>query len=843
MKRIVSTVVCIAMGAPLAIAAPAQITADVNFRTGPGTSNSIIQTIPESSDVDLLDCNESGSWCAVQFQGKTGFVSGQYLVQTEAEDTARWPRSFALDGDSFIVLYEPQISAWEDFRTIEALVAAEYRESEEAEPIFGVIGLRGDSVLNSDDGTVIVSDMKVTQIDFSALDRTQISKLSVDVGQLMPTEPLVLAEERVLVGLASFQQVADVEGLKADPPVIYVSDAAGLLLQTDGPALFAPVQGAPGVEFVINTNWDLFRVNDTFWLRDETSWLTSPALDGDWSAATTLPAELLALPDDGNWTDAREALEPVAYAEGTPAIYYSDTPAELVLFDGPPVFEAVPNGDLEWASNSEADIFRLKTSGVYYYLASGRWFSAPSLDGPWSFATPDLPVDFQNIPDDVPYYTVRASVPGTSEANEARLRAAIPELARVNLSEIVAPTVSYDGDPVFEPIEGTDLTYAVNTESQVIKVQDRYFLVADGIWFVSDSPTGPWSPATDIPDPIYSIPPSSPAYNVTYVRVYGYDNGYATYGYTSGYRYGYIAWGALVYGTGWLYRNYWNDHVHHPIYYPRPVTYGGANYYNPARGTFGRYGYAYGPYRGIAARSVWNPATGAYARGAKAYGPYGSRGFVYAVNPRTGTGAFARGGESIYGKWGTTAVRRGSEYLRVSGVDPALGGKGVRWDSSRGSGFGISDRRGNTYAGRNGNVYRKTGDSWQKWDSDSGWQGVQPPVRAELHGGMGGGVASARDRVKADPGTIGQNLPKATQGQTLKDKAANRAPQANRAPSNLGNAAATRARANQRSHQKRNVQAAPAQRPAARQGRPRSNAVPQRQHRSPSANGFLPTRR
>lgn len=839
MKQLVASVLCITMTASVAAAGPAQVTANVNFRTGPSTSNAVIQTIPNSADVELLDCNDSGAWCAVEYEGQTGFVSGKYLIETEGQDTTRWPRSFALDGDSFIVLYEPQVSAWEDFRRLDALVAAEYRETTEAEPIFGVIGLRGDTALSSDDRSVVISNMQVTQIDFSALDRKQIGKLSVEVGQLLPTEPMALAEERVLVSLANFEQVTDIEGLKADPPIIFVSQDAGRLIQTDGAAIFAPVQGAPGVEFVLNTNWDLFRVNGIYWLRDDTSWVTAPALDGAWTMATNLPPELSSLPDDGNWTETREALEPVAYDENTPTFFYSDAPAELILFNGPRVFEDVPGGNLEWASNSEADLFRLETTGEYYYLVSGRWFSAPSLDGPWTFATPDLPVDFQNIPDDVPYYTVRSSVPGTSEANEARLRAAIPELARVKLADLTAPEIAYSGDPVFEPIEGTDLAYAVNTEAQVIQVQDKYFLVADGIWFVSDSPTGPWAPATRIPEPIYDIPPSSPVHNVTYVRVYDYDNYEASYGYTAGYRHGYLAWGAFVYGTGWLYHDIWHDHHHHhyPIYYPRPITYGGAHYFNPARGTYGRYGYAYGPYRGVTARTVWNPATGTYARGAKAYGPYGKTGFVYAANPRTNTGAIVRGGESIYGSWGSTAVRRGSDYVNIKAADPTLGGKGVKWNSSKGSGFGLSDRRGNTYAGRNGNVYRKSGDDWQKWSQGSGWHGVQPPDRSQFKRPAVGGNTSVRERVNANPDKARQNFPKASQGtkDSIKKKAASRqpasnrlptsrSPATNRVPSRVGEDAASRARANQRSHQTRRTQ------PSTRT----RSATPQRSHRTPS---------
>jgi hypothetical protein len=54
-----------------------------------------------------------------------------------------------------------------------------------------------------------------------------------------------------------------------------------------------------------------------------------------------------------------------------------------------------------------------------------------------------------------------------------------------------------------------------------------YYAVDNGVWFVSASPDGPWTVATNVPDVIYSIPVSSPIHYVTYVRIYGYSPEYA----------------------------------------------------------------------------------------------------------------------------------------------------------------------------------------------------------------------------------------------------------------------------------------------------------------------------
>lgn len=406
----------------------------------------------------------------------------------------------------------------------------------------------------------------------------------------------------------------------------------------------------------------------------------------------------------------------------------------MLLFDGEPKLEPVPDTKLEWVSNTTSDVFFHKDQKTWYVLVSGRWFSAASLEGPWTFATPSLPADFQNIPDDAAYYQVRASVPGTSESAEARLKASIPQMARVATDGSVTVDVSYSGDPKFEPVDGTSLTYAVNSNEQVIKVADAYFVLKDGVWFTGASPTGPWTVAKAVPDEIYKIPPSSPIYNVTYVRVYNTEPDAVWFGYTMGYLGAYLAWDTFVYGTGWAYPAYWDfgwaGGGYWP-YYPRPLTYGVGAFYNPAYGTFGRYGYAYGPYRGIAGGAAYNPRTGTYVRGGAMAGPNGARGFVAAYNPRTGNAAFARGGHNVYGSWGTAGVKHGSDFARISGgaTDNAAG---MHWRTSDGNhGFVAGGKGSDVYAGRNGNVYRKDDGSWQKHTSD-GWQDVNRPSTENL---------------------------------------------------------------------------------------------------------------
>ncbi|MBZ6076773.1 SH3 domain-containing protein [Microvirga puerhi] len=733
-----------------AFATPGVTTTSVNFRSGPGTNFSSLQTLAAGTPVDIGDCESSGSWCAVTAKGRNGFISGRYLK--ESKESEGWPRSYDV-GNGRMVLYQPQFTEWIGFKTIEALVAAEYVKTPNANPVFGVIGVKGATSYDEDAGEVVISDITVTELNFSGLGRDDLTALAVETGKILPTGPVTVSEARVAASLAEQKRMTDVTGLKADPPRIFVSTEPAILVQSDGEPAFAPVKGKSGLSFVVNTNWDLFRSdeNKALYLRDDTHWLTAGAMSGPWTPVTELPSLLKDLPDDSSWADARAAMSPERYPEGkVPKVTTSDVPSELILFDGKPALQDVPKTSLQWVSNTESDVFFQKPTKQWYVLLSGRWFRAPELTGPWTFATPDLPTDFQNIPEDAPYYAVRAAVPGTSESAEARLKASIPTTARVTTGSIT-PTITYAGDPQFAPIEATDLAYATNTTDTVIRVGERYFLLQDGVWFVASNPNGPWELAREVPDAIYGIPTSSPVYNATYVRVYDTEPDAVWYGYTMGYLFSFLAWGTYVYGTGWSYPAYWYNWPGYanPIYYPRPATWGIGAYYNPVRGVYGRYGYAYGPYRGIAGVRTWNPGTGTYVRGGAAWGPRGTAGFVGAYNPRTDSAGYIAGGRNVYGAWKSAGVKRGSEWARATARSTAAGGSALRWNTSNGQGFIREGRRGDIYAGRDGNVYRNTGEGWQRFDG--GWQNVARPEQgALLQRGEGREALSpeARDRLQ-----------------------------------------------------------------------------------------------
>jgi len=655
-----------------------------------------------------------------------------------------WPRAYLTPSGGQLLLYQPQIASWDAQKRMVAYGAVSYQPKGAQKTELGTIKIESDTTVSLDERLVKFAKLQVTEVKFNTLDKDQTREVVGTISDGIPDQERVIALDRVLAHLDTSGIIPkNVEGVKADPPPIFFSTTPAALMIVDGDPIWSPIKDND-LKYAVNTNWDLFQLEVTkrFYLRNDKSWLTATDVNGPWSPAGTLPESFKKLPPDDNWKDVREALPGKKLdAKNMPKIFVSMKPAELLLLKGEPSYLLV-NGtsNLLWVQNTDSDVFRMGKTGPVYYLVAGRWFSGPGFNGPWTFASTKLPEDFKKIPLEHPRSRVLASVPGTAQSAEAVLLAQVPQTARVNKKEVKAPEVTYQGDPKFETIPTTTVARAVNTDKDIIKVGDLYYMCFQGVWFMARSAQGPWEVTGTVPKEIYEIPVSSPAHNVTYVTVEDDSTDWATFATVAGYTGMMVAWGCVVWGSGYYYPPYWGYGGGYPYYYPFYPTYGYGAYYNPWTGAYGRSAVAYGPYGGAGVGARYNPRTGTYSRGAAAWGPYGARGVAEAYNPRTGAYGRTRQGSNVYGSWGATGVQRGDDWARTARVTNNRTGNTTRVTQGSGGGEAISRRgpgpgggtiarsgSGDVYAGRDGNVYRNEGGSWQKYDN-GGWNNVDKPA-------------------------------------------------------------------------------------------------------------------
>jgi hypothetical protein len=626
-----------------------------------------------------------------------------------------------------IVVYQPQIDEWQDYKLVKARSAIAFLAKGTQNPQLGIIEMQARTEVDFESRLVKLTRLQLTSANFPGVSKEKNEMAFNELKAMVNSETIRSIDlDRMLVSLE--RSGAKNVQVKNDPPKIFFSKKPAVLLIFDGKPVLSPIKDSD-LKFVVNTNWDVFydEKTKTNYVRNERTWFKAENLNGPYSPAEKLPESLKNLPMNDNWKDVLLAIPPEKLeAKDMPAVFVTEQPSELIQLKGEPEYQPISQTNLTWVTNTESTLIFNPADSNYYYLVSGRWFKTKNLEnGPWTFTTPSLPEEFKKIPAEHALGKVRSSIPGTREAEEAVIQASIPQTAKINKNQAKPPEVTYAGKPEFQPIESTTLKRAVNTSDDVIQVGAEYYLCYEGVWFVSNSPTGPWKVAEKIPAEIYKIPPSSPSYNVTYVTVQeDEDNSdeWVTAAVSAGYFGTIIASDCVFWGTGWYYPPYVGWGGYYPYYYPYYHSYGAAAWYNPYSGTFGRSGWAYGPYGGVGYGARYNPGTGTYARGAAAYGPYGARGYAEAYNPRTGTSAKTRQGSNPYSSWGSSAVRRGDDWVK-SGHYRGQEGGGMRYRTSDGNSGFVGRHGDDLYAGRDGNVYRRTDNGWQNFDNGK-WNSV-----------------------------------------------------------------------------------------------------------------------
>jgi hypothetical protein len=646
-----------------------------------------------------------------------------------------WPRTFEKGGNTMEV-YQPQIDSWKNYDVIEFRAAIAVTPAGASQTMYGVLAGQADTVIDKENRMVILTDPNIT-MQFPGVPpakAAEVQKLAAE--SLGKRQYIDVSLDEVLAYMHTATKTPTVP-VNLKPPPIYYRDSPAILVIYLGQPQFKPIQDTQ-LMFAVNTNWAVLMDTATskYYLLDGDSWLTSPdPLKGPWTAAQTLPAEFLRLPAGGNWDQVLKNV-PGEPFKVVPAVITSTEPAELILTNGPPAYTPIAGTRLMYVSNPQMPVFLDLTSRDYYYLAAGRWFRAPALTGPWAAASADLPAEFAKIPQDSPVGYVLASVPHTQEAEDAILLASVPHKATVSIKEATV-TVTYDGPPKFEPIQGTTMTYAVNTPYEVIFAGGQYYCCYNGVWFVSPASTGAWKVATAVPAVIYTIPPASPVYNVTYVRVYSVTPTTVVVGYTGGYSGQYVAaTGALMFGAGVVTgallasSDYW--YAYHPAYY----SYGCAAHYSYAYGGYYRAGGAYyGPHGGAGWGAAYNPATGTWGRAGYAYGPAGAHYGAQAYNPFTNTYAQHTGGTNGYHSWGSTAVAQDGRWAQAGHVSGPVGSAGWaetssgNWAEAAHAGQSTVARTsgGDVYAGHDGNVYKNSGGQWQRYEGGGNWSDVSRP--------------------------------------------------------------------------------------------------------------------
>lgn len=492
-------------------------------------------------------------------------------------NTPNWPKVVNI-GNQTMTIFQPAILSNDNNQlTFTTAVGVTQNSS----TTYGELAASCDSTTNPD-STYSCNNIKLSNVNFPAVDNQKELTQLVNQNLSQQSFQLTNSEYQSSLKLAKTAELRSKNmQFQTAAPKIFVTNKPSMLVTIDGDPQLRPVQNSNNLQRVINTPFIILQDSSgpskTFYLKAGQNWMQADTINGPWAAAQSVPQSITDLgnTENKNTTDQNSS--------AMTDIIVSTVPATLIQIDGTPQLVPITGTQLMYVSNTTSDLFYHNQETDYYALLSGRWYKSDELstDATWTYVKPDdLPSDFAKIPSDSPKANVLASIPSTPQAQENVIKSDVPQMAEVNRAT-ASVNVTYEGKPIFKPIPGTKLSYATNTPFSVIQVGDQYYVCYQGVWFVSDSPLGPWTVATEVPNDIYSIPPSSPLYPVTYTQIYGSTPQYVNVGYTSGYLNNYIDNGVLIYGTGNNYPPFIND-----VYFGGPATYGFNFIYDPVLGIF-----------------------------------------------------------------------------------------------------------------------------------------------------------------------------------------------------------------------------------------------------------------
>lgn len=625
-----------------------------------------------------------------------------------------WPMTIQAD-EAVITVYRPQPESYKEGR-FTARAAVSVKRKADKEPVFGSVWAEGFLEVDRTSRMGELKRITVTDARFPSLqDTTGAGKLKALLARELPQRTHSIAIDHLV---AALEQDAPAGGAyNSDAPEIIYRDHPARLVYIDGDPIYDAIDKSP-YERVVNSPLVLVKAKaGTHHLYLSPRWFVARDAIGPYTADGNAPADLLRVAAKVDSALVAEGALPEPAPANTEVIVRTK-PAELLVSEGAIDLKPVMGTALLSAGNTSSPIFMDTGSQEYHVLLSGRWFATRSLaNGPWRHVPGDkLPADLARIPEGTADDAVLASVPGTRAATEAVRDAQVPQTATVDRRNVTLE-VSYQGDPQWQPVDGTNMSYAINASTTVLKVGERYSVCDNGVWYDSAAPRGPWQVSTEVPRAVKDIAPSSPVYNVKYVEVYDHTPDVVYVGYTPGYTGCYVYNGVVVYGTGYYYP------PPPPIYYrPRPVTWGFSVHYDPWRGwsmgmsysvgwftfsTYGGWGNCYGC-GGFWGPPVYRPPYYHRPPGGGYYGPRPSRGGnTINIDNSTNINVNRPGGGIYGGRPGVQpSTRPGQERpaARPSGTAPV---RPPRQDV-------FTDPKGNVYRSDGGNLQQRSGGGWDK---------------------------------------------------------------------------------------------------------------------------------
>ncbi|UEB93644.1 autotransporter [Pseudomonas sp. HN2] len=499
---------------------------------------------------------------------------------------------------------------------------------------------------------------------------------------------------------------------KPPHPKIFIATTPTELLVTDGAAQWQPIQGT-SLLYVSNTTGHIFKEigDQNSYVLISGRWFRASDMNGPWTfvPADKLPADFANIPDDSAKENVKASVAGTPQAQEaaiaatipqTSAIRKSAVKMTTPQFDGEPPLKAISNTPLQYVINSATPIIRVDNDS-WWAVENGIWFSATSVNGPWSVAT-SVPAVIYSIPPGSPMHYLNYVKVYESSGDTV----------------VVGYTPGYQGSTL-DPATGV-------------------------VVYGTGYPYTPWVGS------VWYGPPVTYGFGVA-IRYTPWT------GWTFGFGFGW-SWGGSTNAMGWgwgaypWWGNYGWGYAWGPRLYPAPLAWGGAAYgyrggavaWGPGgwagttgnlyhqwgdRATVSRHGAGYNAWTG----NRWAGEVGASYNSRTGIAAAGQRGAVHNAytgnyaGGRSGVAAGPNGGAIVGERVTAGNVRTGTKVSVNRGAvyNPNTGNT-TQYGGIHGRNGGAARVGDNVYAGRDGNVYKKTDNGWQSVAGGGGANRTQP---------------------------------------------------------------------------------------------------------------------
>ena len=184
-----------------------------------------------------------------------------------------------------------------------------------------------------------------------------------------------------------------------------------------------------------------------------------------------------------------------------PVIFFSQTPAVLVNFDGDPIWSPIEKNDLKFAVNTNWDVFEHEPTKTFYLRHNESWLKTTDLKGAWT-AAGKLPAELRGA-------SGGRELQGSQKPRCLESRCRPISGRRCTSASCRRSSSCCAARRLPARQRAKELLWVSNTESDVFRLGKTgpvYYLVT-GRWFSAPDFKGPWTFATPkLPEDFKRIP-------------------------------------------------------------------------------------------------------------------------------------------------------------------------------------------------------------------------------------------------------------------------------------------------------------------------------------------------